>query len=85
MRKVVLSEIVVLIGLLSGGCSSDAPSPTDHLQASGADDHGELVISFSSAHEGNPEIYVMNLDGTGLERLTVRDNRDGYPAWSPDG
>ena len=43
------------------------------------------VIAFSSAHEGNPEIYLMHLDGTGLTRLTHRDNRDGYPACSPDG
>lgn len=45
----------------------------------------EGVIAFSSSHEGNPEIYVMNLDGSGLTRLTRRENRDGYPAWSPDG
>jgi TolB protein len=43
------------------------------------------VIAFSSAHEGNPEIYLMHLDGSGLTRLTHRDNRDGYPACSPDG
>jgi TolB protein len=43
------------------------------------------VIAFSSAHEGNPEVYLMHLDGTGLTRLTYFDNRDGYPACSPDG
>jgi len=43
------------------------------------------VVVFSSAHEGNPEIYLMHLDGTGLTRLTQRDNRDGYPVCSPDG
>jgi len=43
------------------------------------------VIAFSSAHEGNPEIYLMHMDGTGLTRLSHRDNRDGYPACSPDG
>jgi Tol biopolymer transport system component len=29
-------------------------------------------------------IYKMNLDGTGLKRLT-KNGRDGYPAWSPNG
>ena len=43
------------------------------------------VIAFSSAHEGNPEVYLMHLDGSGLTRLTRRDDRDGYPACSPDG
>ena len=31
------------------------------------------------------EIYVMNLDGTHIERLTASDSGDDYPAWSPDG
>jgi TolB protein len=29
-------------------------------------------------------IVTMNLDGTGLHRLTT-NGRDGFPAWSPDG
>lgn len=29
-------------------------------------------------------IFTMNLDGTGLRRLT-RESRDGFPTWSPDG
>jgi TolB protein len=31
------------------------------------------------------EIYVMNADGTGQERLTTNDDFDGDPVWSPDG
>jgi len=29
------------------------------------------------------EIYVMNADGTGVERLTNNPADDGGPAWSP--
>jgi len=29
-------------------------------------------------------ILTMNVDGTGLQRLT-KNGRDGFPAWSPDG
>jgi len=43
------------------------------------------MIAFSSSHEGNPEIYLMKMDGSMLTRLTDNQNRDGYPAWSPDG
>lgn len=50
-----------------------------------SDDSCDGLIAFSSAHEGNPEIYLMHLDGSGLTRLTHRDDRDGYPACSPDG
>jgi TolB protein len=31
------------------------------------------------------EIYVMNADGTGQERLTTNDDFDADPVWSPDG
>jgi len=31
------------------------------------------------------EIYVVNLDGTGLTRLTANDDADHSPAFSPDG
>jgi Tol biopolymer transport system component len=33
----------------------------------------------------NFELYLMNLDGTGLERLTVNDVFDSFPMFSPDG
>ena len=57
-------------------------------------------IAFVSERDGNPEIYVMNADGTGHTRLTYNSTaykyvnapgwdysraRDDSPAWSPDG
>lgn len=42
-------------------------------------------IAFVSDRDGNDEIYVMNIDGTGLRRLTNHPDEDRYPAWSPDG
>src|SRR5216117_1854859 len=40
-------------------------------------------IAFTSARDGNWEIYVMNADGSNATRLT--DNGAQMPAWSPDG
>jgi Tol biopolymer transport system component len=34
---------------------------------------------------GNADIYVVNADGTGLERLTDDPGVEERPAWSPDG
>ena len=31
------------------------------------------------------DIYMINLDGTGLERITFNDTFDGFPMFSPDG
>ena len=42
-------------------------------------------IVFQSSRDGQPEIYVMNSDGTGQTRLTNNSAWDTAPAWSPDG
>ena len=33
----------------------------------------------------NYDVFVVDLDGTGLTRLTDWPGEDGWPAWSPDG
>jgi hypothetical protein len=42
-------------------------------------------IAFMSRREENWDIYVINTDGSGLQRLTDDPADDGLPAWSPDG
>ncbi len=42
-------------------------------------------IAFSSNRDGNPEIYMMNSDGTGQTRLTTSAGTDDTPAFSSDG
>lgn len=42
-------------------------------------------IVFQSSRDGQPEIYVMNSDGTAQTRLTNNPAWDTAPAWSPDG
>ncbi len=47
--------------------------------------HGDR-IAFVSQAPGNDEIFVMNVDGSGLHRLTVNERAwDRHPSWSPDG
>jgi hypothetical protein len=43
------------------------------------------TIAFMSARDGNWEIYKINVDGSGLARLTEDHAADGLPTWSPDG
>ena len=46
---------------------------------------GGSRIAFTSERDGNPEIYIMNSDGSEQTRLTDNDTSDTYPALSPDG
>lgn len=42
-------------------------------------------IAFHSDRDGNWEIYVINLDGSWLRRITMTPSTDVMPVWSPDG
>ena len=42
-------------------------------------------IAFVSERDGNPEIYVMDIDGKNQHRLTNNRGNDWSPSWSPDG
>jgi dipeptidyl aminopeptidase/acylaminoacyl peptidase len=46
-------------------------------------DGAELL--FSSRRDGNFEIYVVNVDGTNLTRLTRTPQDESAAVWSPDG
>jgi TolB protein len=43
------------------------------------------VILFMSRRDGNWEIYLTDLGGNMLTRLTNHPGNDGLPVWSPDG
>ncbi|NJN80849.1 MAG: hypothetical protein HC802_00175 [Caldilineaceae bacterium] len=46
----------------------------------------EYKVAFVSLASGNDEIYTVNIDGTGLTRLTFNTwEWDKHPTWSPDG
>ena len=58
-----------------------AIAATPFVQAGGV----QNKIAFTSDRDGNPEIYVMNADGSGQTRLTNNGADDRRPAFSPDG
>ena len=47
--------------------------------------HAQEIIAFESQRDGNPEVYVTNLDGTNQRRLTFNSSFDGEPAFSGTG
>ena len=42
-------------------------------------------IAFMSQSEGNWDVYIMELNGTGRRQLTTDPASDGLPTWAPDG
>ncbi len=57
--------------------------PDDHPSISG--DGTRIAFTSNRADRNNWDLYVMNLDGTGVSRLTFAEGMDTEPAWSPDG
>jgi Tol biopolymer transport system component len=60
---------------------TQAPAPTPIPP----DDRGGGLIAFYSDRDGNPEIYIMNSDGSDQHRLTFSPFEDSSPDWSRDG
>jgi len=42
-------------------------------------------IAFASDRSGNPDIYIMQSDGSNPNQLTNHPSDDSYPDWSPEG
>src|SRR5215217_3418381 len=47
--------------------------------------YAQEKIAFQSQRDGNPEVYVMNPDGSNQRRLTFNSSFDGEPAFTPSG
>jgi len=39
---------------------------------------------YQSSIVGNSDIFISNIDGTGLQQITFTNVSEGYPEWSPD-
>jgi TolB protein len=46
---------------------------------------GKQIAFDMQGSDGNRDIYVVNVDGTNLRRLTSDAGVDEHPTWSPDG
>jgi TolB protein len=57
---------------------------TEHADDTAPAASGDRV-AFMSNRDGNWEVYIMGIDGSGVKRLTNDSAHDGLPTWSPDG
>ncbi|HEX9914595.1 MAG TPA: DPP IV N-terminal domain-containing protein, partial [Candidatus Bathyarchaeia archaeon] len=44
-----------------------------------------VCIAFNSDRSGNDDIYLMDVEGGNVVRLTKNADVDYWPSWSPDG
>ena len=77
-----LFAIQPLAGSLDDAMPLTSGVPADRDAAWSADGHR---IALTSQRDGNPEIYVMNADGSEQTRLTAHGAIDADPTLSPDG
>jgi len=70
-----------------GPSPSASPTPTPTTRPTPSLDPVSLTgqIAFERTVDGNTDIYLMNLDRSGLVRLTDDPASDTNPGWSPDG
>ena len=61
------------------------PTPGDAPETGPTPLGGGGQIAFASTRAGVPQIYLINVDGTGLTLLTNMENGSCQPSWSPDG
>ena len=55
------------------------------LNTSAAISNDGRKMAMILSKDGSPDLYVANVDGTGLKALTKTKEEEACPAWSPDG
>ena len=70
-----LAALAILLIPAVAACAEPTATPTRTWTET------SLRIAFSSARDGNYEVYVMNADGSGQTRLTDDPSGDTFPSW----
>jgi len=89
-QKIMLISILILLfSFIGTGCitievpAENTITPTEPIVLISTPTMADFEkIAFESNHDGNSEIYVMNADGSNIQRLTNNPADDGYHAWS---
>ncbi len=61
---------------------TDTPRPSPTATPLGG---GSGQVAFASTRTGIPQIYIINVDGTGIRQITNEQDGACQPDWSPDG
>ncbi len=75
--------LLLCVALAVVSPAASQPAATTYNDMFGAFSPDGKTIAFTSDRTGDPEIYVANLDGSDLRRLTDTPGRDAHPSWHP--
>ena len=79
-RVLVLSllsgVVLVFVGLVTAGQPAEAAFPGSN---------GKIAFTRISSGYGEGDVYLMNPDGSGVERITTSAGSEAQPVVSPDG
>lgn len=70
---------------LDGGPATPVATVVNIKSPAWSPDGTRLAFSASSPERGDYEVFVVNVDGSGLRNVTNDPARDEDPTWSPDG
>ena len=85
LRAASLFSCLTLLVALPTSSRAGSPCRRGARGASRVPARPGASIVFVSTRDGNPEIYLMNADGTSQRRLTKSSGADLNPCLSPDG
>ena len=87
VRRMLIAMLVALAAAALSGCFPGLMSQQQQqsVKTDPVYSPDGLKLVFISTHDGDPEIFVMNTDGSGLRKLTDNSAVDAAPSWSPDG
>jgi len=72
------------LGSLKGGYARRLTSSTGQELRGRISPDGKW-IAFTASYDGNPDVYVMPIDGGEPKRLTFEPESDNVSGWTPDG
>ncbi|UCF98048.1 MAG: PD40 domain-containing protein [Spirochaetaceae bacterium] len=84
-RLFTLFLVILATALLSGCFPNLMAQQQQSVKTDPVYSPDGMKLAFISTHDGDPEIFVMNADGSGLKKLTDNTAVDAAPSWSPDG
>ena len=85
MKRSMCLLLLAALGCASTGGSAGELTDADKALQQAVGSKLKATIVWSSARDGNHDLFVMRPDGSDVKRITQGDNVDWFPRFSPDG